>query len=322
MTIVLRVLVAAVAVLCASALSGHFMFRDAPLVALSAHPYTASASPWVIAHRGGMALWPENTLFAFERAVAAGADVIEMDLRPSRDGVLMVIHDATVDRVTNGTGAVDELTRDELQELDAAHHFTAASGDTPHRGWGMRIPTLEEVIERLPDVRISVELKPDDPALAGRLCSLIREKAAQERMMVGSFVAEIVVAFRRACPEVATAFSVPEATAFYARARLGLPSTERPPAQVIITPLSILGLDGAAPSLLRQARRLGLRTQVFTANTEAQMRAVLKAGVDGILTDDPLLLRRVIDSMASKREARGFPVMRIPRAATAGSPGR
>ena len=270
---------------------------DGSPVPVSPHPYTELRPPWVIAHRGGMGRWPENTLFAFERALAAGADVLEMDLQSSRDDVLMVIHDATVDRVTDGTGAVREFTRAELQAFDAAQHFVDASGKRSLRGNGIRIPTLEEVVAGFPDARISVELKPEAPALVARLCSLIRSQGADDRMMVSSFFAEVLIAFRRACPEVATSLSVAEAAVFYARARLGFPSAEPPPAEVLIVPVSVLGFDGVAPSVLRAAGRLGLRTLVFTANSEAQMRALLEAGADGILTDDPALLRSVIDSI-------------------------
>ena len=127
------------------------------------HPFLAGGNPLVMAHRGGQGLWPPNTLFAFERAVEMGADILEMDIHASADGVLIVHHDDTVDRTTNGSGAIRDHTLTELKELDAGYHWSADGGETyPFRGKGMRIPTLEEVLEAFPKTRLNIDIKPDD----------------------------------------------------------------------------------------------------------------------------------------------------------------
>src|SRR5512138_1136096 len=112
------------------------------------HPFFLSARPAVFAHRGGSALAPENTMAAFERGLALGADGIELDVHLSRDGVVVVHHDASVDRTTNCAGSVADLTADELARLDAGYRFQNVSGEYPFRGRGVGVPRLSDVLSR------------------------------------------------------------------------------------------------------------------------------------------------------------------------------
>ncbi|NNL64689.1 MAG: glycerophosphodiester phosphodiesterase, partial [Myxococcales bacterium] len=138
--------------------------RGAP--AVRAHPFFAGSAGalQVVAHRGGMAEGPENTIEAFRRALASGADVIEMDVRASADGELVVIHDASVDRTTDGSGRVDAMPLSALRSLDAAYRFSPDGAATPLRGRGVRIPTLAEVLEALPSARVLAEMKSAEPS--------------------------------------------------------------------------------------------------------------------------------------------------------------
>src|ERR671916_458700 len=113
--------------------------------------------PVNLAHRGASALAPENTIEAFRLAVEAGAGGLELDVHVTRDGHIVVIHDATVDRTTNGTGAVSEMTLEELRRLDAGHNFSPDGGPTrPYRGRGVRVPTLGEVLREFPGVAVNI----------------------------------------------------------------------------------------------------------------------------------------------------------------------
>ena len=148
------------------------------------HPYLAG-SPLLIAHRGGAGLAPENTLEAFESAVRDwGADMLEMDVRTSRDGVVMVFHDPTVDRITDGEGRLGEKSADELKELDAGFNFRDPDGEASFRGKGVRIPTFEEVLEAFPSARLNVEAK--DRASAVPLVEIIRRHGAEHRVLVAA----------------------------------------------------------------------------------------------------------------------------------------
>ncbi len=142
-----------------------------------AHPYYADDLPYplVIAHQGGDGLWPGDTMFAFEQAVALGVDVLEMDLHITQDGVLVISHDETVDRTTDGTGEIEKMTLAEIKALDAGHNWSADGGGTfPYRGQGISIPTLEEVFLAFPEYRMTIEIKKTERSMAQPFCDLIR----------------------------------------------------------------------------------------------------------------------------------------------------
>lgn len=156
--------------------------------------------PLIMAHRGNSARCPENTLAAFRQALEDGADVIETDLNVSADGALMVIHDATVDRTTNGSGAVGQMTQAQLQALDASYGRPEFAG--------AHIPTLDEVLALLPPgVALGLELK-DDAFLRQDVCEnlagAIRAAAASDRVFVLSFSEARLDAIRRYAPELPT----------------------------------------------------------------------------------------------------------------------
>jgi glycerophosphoryl diester phosphodiesterase len=249
----------------------------------------------VIAHRGGARLRPENTLAAFEHAAALGADILEMDARATADGVLVVLHDAAVDRTTDGHGRVDALTLAELKKLDAGYRWSVDGGrSTPFRGKGVRVPTLSEVFAHLPDMRMVVEIKPAQPALAEAACALIRRTRMTRRVLVASMHDAVLDAFRRACPEVATSMGPGEARLFYVASLLRLSAALSPAAQALQIPYAFGERVLATADLLAAARARNLKLQVWTLNDEARMHEALALGVDGIMTDRPDLLLRLI----------------------------
>src|SRR5690349_12465081 len=153
--------------------------------------------PLVYAHRGGAALRPENTIAAFDYGLSLGADGLEFDVRLSRDGVVVVHHDETLERTTNAAGAVSSLTAEELSRVDAGHSFSpaearrssapAADGPFPYRGLGHGIPTLRQALSRYPGIPLIVELKANDPELARATIAEIRAARATDRVALGSF---------------------------------------------------------------------------------------------------------------------------------------
>jgi glycerophosphoryl diester phosphodiesterase len=154
------------------------------------HPFFEGLEqPIVFAHQGGDFLWPSNTIYAFDRARDLGANVLELDLHSSSDGRLVVIHDDTVDRTTDGSGRVNSMTVAELQGLDAGFEWSPERlGEAfPYRGMGLEIPTLDEVLTAFPDNRLNLEIKQDDPSIAGLLCQRIREYGREQSVLVGSF---------------------------------------------------------------------------------------------------------------------------------------
>ena len=138
------------------------------------HPFVREGGVEVIAHRGGWGLWPENTLFAFQNAVDLGVDMLELDIRGTKDGHIVVFHDSRLRRTTNGTGRVNEFTLEELKKLDAGYQWSPDDGKTfPFRGKGIVIPTLKEVFESFPEMRISIEIKDREPQMVTSFIDVI-----------------------------------------------------------------------------------------------------------------------------------------------------
>src|SRR5690554_1221929 len=172
----------------------------------------------VLAHGGGQRLWPDNTMRAFAGSADIGADVLEVDVHQDADGVFRVIHDATVDRTTDGAGAVADLTGTEISSLDAGYRWTvdgpssAESGEFHYRGRGSTIPTLAEVLGGAPDIAVNIELKQDSEEAGRLLCEQLQGGGDTQRVMVASFHSAPMRAFRNACPEVATSATRSEVT--------------------------------------------------------------------------------------------------------------
>lgn len=244
--------------------------------------------PLVIAHRGGRGLWPENTLFAFERAVALGVDMLEMDLQLSQDAELVVIHDDTLERTTNGQGPVAHYSLAELQALDAGYNWSADGGQSyPYRGQGTRIASFREVLERFPLIPKVVEIKVPDVGMEALLCETLASYDQLDRVIVGSFHERSLKRFRQACPEVATSAGPVSVRLLLALNWLGLSDLLSPGYQALQIPERHSGLTLATPRLLRNARERGLHVHLWTINEQPAMRRLLEMGAGGLITDYP-----------------------------------
>ena len=257
------------------------------------HAFFARASPrpQVIAHRGGSHLRPENTLAAFSHAAEVGADVLEMDVRATADGAIVVLHDATVDRTTDGRGPVETFTLAELRKLDAGYRWSADGGRTyPFRGREIRVPTIDDVLGGFSALRMNIEMKPGDPALAQSLCSRIRKFSMTRKVLVASVSHDLLGEFRHACPEVATSMSAREARIFVGLARAYLPGVYSPAAVALQIPDRLGDAVIATPALVAAARGRNLKVHVWSVNDPDRMRELIALGVDGIITDRPDVL--------------------------------
>ena len=253
-----------------------------------------TAGPLVMAHRGGAGLWPENTLLAFERARELGADVIEMDVQSTADGVLVVLHDATLDRTTDGSGRVGALTLAQLKKLDAGYRFSTDGGKTfPWRGRGVAVPTLDEVFTRLPSMRFNIEPKQESPSIVKPLCRAIREKGMADKVTVGSFRQGVLDEFRKECPEVATSAGPGEVAEFLRASRNGGAAGE-PKFKALQVPETAMGVQVLTRSFVESARARGLQVHAWTVNDADAMRRLKDLGVDGIMTDYPDRLLTVL----------------------------
>jgi len=260
------------------------------------HPFMAG-SPLFFAHRGGASLAPENTMAAFRSAVDTwGVDVLEMDVHVTSDGELVVIHDPTVDRTTDGEGAVRDLTFAEIQELDAGSRFLNLDGNPSFRGLGVRIPRFAEVLDAFPGVRMNVDSK--GPGATSRLMSIIRSAAAEQRVLLAS-VHEQGRADRLGYLGPTSATRRQLRVFFYLhRLPNGGPYTPRTGALQV--PFRWKGRQITTPRLIREAHRRNLPVHVWTVDEEDTMRTLLRWRVDGIQTDRPDRLARVLHEEAGR----------------------
>lgn len=241
----------------------------------------------VLAHAGGARLWPDNTLEAFRGSHELGVDVLELDIQLTADQELVVIHDATVDRTTDGTGRVDSFTLAALQELDAAANWAGPDGDYPYRGSGVYVPSLREVLEEFSDTPVNIELKSRDPRQAELTCGLIRELGRELSVLVASFHQEQLRYFRELCPAVATSAGPDEVRDFVVLNLLGLGRATRPQAETFQVPVSQGGIPIVNRILARGLKQQNVRLEVWTINDADEMRRLQALGVTGLITDRP-----------------------------------
>jgi glycerophosphoryl diester phosphodiesterase len=241
-----------------------------------------SDRPLVFAHRGGMALGPENTIPAFDAGMNAGADGLELDVHLAADGVVVVHHDRTLERTTRGSGPIAARTAAELAALN--------------------VPTLRDVLRRYPAARVIVEMKENSAALGHAVAADVRAADAVDRVCAAGFGATAVRAARTALPHMATSAS-------HAEVRRALHRTW------ICWPLRSCAWQGyqvpevagrlrvVSPRFIRYAHAAGVRVQVWTVDTEADMIRLLDWGADALISNRPDLAVQVRDRWVSARQS-------------------
>ena len=258
--------------------------------------YLAGA-PLLIAHRGGAKVGPENTLAAFRQAVDVWqADMLELDVRATSDGEIVVIHDATVDRTTDGTGQVADLPWGALQELDAGYRFAGFDGSDSFRGRGVTIPRFEDLLEELPGVRLNAEAKVREAARG--LMEIIRRHGAEDRVLVAAEL-ETARSGVRDYPGPWGA-SRRQITRFWALHRLPLGRLYTPRVDALQVPEEWSGLLVLTPRFVKEAHARNIPIHVWTVDDPDDMRRLLEWGVDGIQSDRPDLLAEVLVDVADR----------------------
>ncbi|MDQ8154575.1 MAG: glycerophosphodiester phosphodiesterase [Gemmatimonadota bacterium] len=237
----------------------------------------------VIAHRGNSMHAPEDTLESFRQGMALGADGLEFDVRLSRDGVAVVIHDPTVDRTTNGTGAVATQTLAELRALDAGYRFTADSGRTfPYRGRGVRIPTLDEALAAHPDTPCIIEIKAAEATEA--VIRALDAHNARSRVLLGSFSDEAHARLRGRGLQITA--SRPDVIALFWRA-LAFRGAGAPSYQACSVPPVWKHLPVPITRFARMLRPRGIPVHAWTINDPREARRLWDGGISAVLSDDP-----------------------------------
>jgi glycerophosphoryl diester phosphodiesterase len=242
-------------------------------------------TPWIVAHRGASGHAPENTMAAFKRAVELGARFIETDLHLTRDAQFVAIHDQTLDRTTNGHGAVRDCTLAELNKLDAGMWFDRQFA-------GERIPTLEEVLAFASehDVVFYLELKYEAAwGMHHALAAAIQGSGNAARTIVISFDLGTLKGLRQLDTSAMMGLLVEEVRPDLVKAAVGVGARQLCPRWDLVT-----------RDLVEQAHQADLQVVTWTLDEAGQMRAAIDAGVDGIMTDFPDRLRAVVEDMTSR----------------------
>lgn len=256
------------------------------------HPFVVEPGPIAFAHRGGGGEAPENTLAAFEIAVALGYRYLETDVHLTRDGVLVAFHDERLDRVTDRTGAIAELGIAEVEAADAGHTFSPDRGRTfPFRGCGIRVPRLEAILARWTDARVNIDPKSD--ACVEPLVALLDRLGAWERVCVGSFSDRRLHRIRALARGRACTSMGPHAVAL-ARLTTASGVMRRLGADCIQVPISRGPIPIVTERFIAAAHSARLPVHVWTINEETTINELLDLEVDGIMTDRLRVLRDVL----------------------------
>jgi glycerophosphoryl diester phosphodiesterase len=243
------------------------------------HPALRSSRPLVFAHRGGSKIGPENTITAFDRGLAAGADGLELDVHLSRDGVVVVHHDESLDRTTRAKGPLRARTAAELADIG--------------------VPTLRDVLARYPQAGIIVELKEPGPALAAAVVQEVRRADAAGRVCLGSFSTSALRAARASAPDIATSGARFEVRMALYRSWLRL-SPGQPPYRAFQVPETSGNTRVVSPRFVQLAHKAGIVVQVWTVDEPHDIRRLLDWGVDGIISDRPDVAADVVRDWVGK----------------------
>ena len=248
--------------------------------------------PLVIAHAGGNSVSPSNTMYALHNAVDMGADVLDLDVRMSSDGVVVARHDRDLATTTDGAGAVDETTWAAVAALDAGVNWI----DTPHDEM-MTVARIDEALGAFPDMLFSLEIKQTSPAVSNQLCAAIERTQSADRVFVSSNDDAAIYAFNDVCPDVLMTTTsrdlADRGAAETAGERWCAPSP-------IGQPPIAAGFDAER---VERYHKHGSAIFMWTINDPENLRAAAMAGVDAVYTDRPDLARQIFDEFA---EAAGF----------------
>lgn len=268
-------------------------------------PFFSGQAPYLFAHRGGMAMRPEQTQLAFDNAVEYGLDGFETDVRLTKDGKLIVFHDAHVDRTTNGSGKVSEHTLDELKRLDAGYHFTDINDQTPyHRGHDKaKILSFEELLDLYPNMYINVDLKDAPDTYEGRIAPQvisdnIVKHHAQHRVLVTSFHKEQIDRFMKFSKgELAIGASQAEVTEGFIKFNGMLSHTFKPQADTFQMPVEFKGISLTSKRFIQWLNLNNIVPGYYGVNSIDLMADLYHKGVHTLVTDRPDLAKQFKETL-------------------------
>jgi len=276
-----------------------------------AKPFVKQLRPFTIAgHRGASMEFAPNTMEAFRRLVEIDPNaMIELDVWPTKDGEVVVFHDALMEVSSNGKGPVPSHTLAEVRALEAGYSVTVDGGKTyPFRGKGCRIPTLDQVLRAFPNSLVSIDIKHPENGFAEKVMAVVQDRGMMDRVVIGSFSDDMVRFIRARYPRVAITMGSSDVKRFLVLQMLCLPGFFRSTCDVFMVPqFSNTDLPEELPGGVSQgfrvitkgfidsARRIGYPVLAWTINRRENMERLVAMGIGGIITDDPALLKEIVD---------------------------
>lgn len=242
----------------------------------------------IAAHRGGKALFPENTLYAYQQTVARWNNcLLEGDIQITADNVAILLHDTTVDRTTNGQGPVKEKTLSEIKTLDAGYKFTTDGGQTfPFRNKGITIPTLDEVLEAFPNHTFLFEIKPPTDNISPIIEPIIKRNM-QDRVYLASVHPLVIEKIRKNHPQIKTCFTISDSFDFLSALRGENWSNYTPPAQMLAINEKMESSFNITTDEMKKIKAKGIQILIFTVNNPENIKKLVSSEVDWILSDYP-----------------------------------
>jgi glycerophosphoryl diester phosphodiesterase len=268
---------------------------DQPAAASTSNPFRIGR-PLVIPHGGGDALFPENTIYAYEHSMAIGGDVVDADVQLTADGIPIAFHDTTLERTTNGTGNVSDKTYAELAGLDAGWGFVRDE-EHPFRDKGITIPTIASVLEQFPDTLTTLDLKDLRTAAVEPLCTLLRKLNRTRDVYIGVDTNEQVMLFRQLCPEVRTSGTDTERRAM--RAAREANDASFVTHQLVSQPGAVAddGTRRITAEYLAYAHSKNIAVLPWVVDDPADLTDLITIGVDGIYTRRPDVMVKLLEDM-------------------------
>lgn len=265
-------------------------------------------TPVVLAHRGGSAIAPENTMAAFKKSSELGVQGFEIDIRLTKDEEIIVFHDEYLDRTTDGAGRVADFTLAELQKFDLGYHFMDKNGEHPYRGKGEKIITLKELLEQFPEMHINIDIKDSPETYEGslmpsKLWRLIDSLGAHSQVVVTSFYDEQIDRFNLyAQNRVAIGAGENEIRKAYTAFNSQFGHLYKPRADVFQIPVrsSMFRLD--LPRFIAFLGNLNIPTHYWTIDVAEEIEALLTAGAKGIITDRPDIAVEAVKNLQAKNQ--------------------
>ncbi|MDG1959570.1 MAG: glycerophosphodiester phosphodiesterase [Candidatus Binatia bacterium] len=261
--------------------------------------YAGHPRPRFFAHRGGSLESPENTLEAFRHGIAAGADHLELDVHASSDGTIVVFHDPTLERTTNGSGELRQHTFAQLRELDAGYQFVDEKGTNSFRGRGLQIPTLAEVCQEFPDVPLNMEIKQAEPDIVQDVMAVLAGEGALGRSLVAAEHKSLMDRIRLESSGVLLGYATEDVVSFLEAMEAGELDSYEPVGFALQVPSTFLGTPLVTAEFVAGAHSRGLEVHVWTVDDRDEMEQLLALGVDGLMTDRPTLLAEVLSTWES-----------------------